>query len=81
VLRHGQAPLRPDEFAPLATVGSGRVVLVARAAGVAVAVADQWQGFGVGSALARRLASEATAAGIVDAHALTAADNRAFVAG
>jgi GNAT superfamily N-acetyltransferase len=91
--------LRPDELALLATAGSGRVVLVARAsdqpvgiahlardpdgaasAKVAVAVADRWQGLGVGTALAHRLATEATAAGIVDVHASIAADNRASLA-
>jgi hypothetical protein len=65
----GKRRLRPDELALLATVGSGRVVLVARAGE-----------HPIGIALARRLAAEATAAGIVDVHALIAADNRASLA-
>lgn len=50
------------------------------AAEVAVAVADPWQRLGVGIALARRLACEAAATGIVHVHALIAADNRASLA-
>jgi GNAT superfamily N-acetyltransferase len=90
--------LSADELALLTDVGSGRLVLVARAgrhpiglahlvrepettaAEVAIVVADPWQRLGVGIALARRLAAEAAAAGIVHAHALIAADNRASLA-
>ena len=47
---------------------------------VAIVVADPWQRFGVGTALARRLASEAAAIGIDRVHALIANDNRASLA-
>ena len=47
---------------------------------VAVVVADTWQGLGVGTALARGLASEAAAAGIRRVHALIGADNAASLA-
>jgi GNAT superfamily N-acetyltransferase len=46
----------------------------------AVVVADEWQGLGIGRALARRLVFDAAAAGIGRIHALIAADNRASYA-
>src|SRR5437899_8913515 len=46
-------------------VGIARLVRDGREAEVAFAVADDWQGKGVGTLLADRLAAEARAAGIV----------------
>jgi acetyltransferase len=46
----------------------------------AVMVADEWQGIGIGTALARRLAVDAAAAGIGRVHALIGGENRASLA-
>jgi GNAT superfamily N-acetyltransferase len=51
-----------------------------RSAEVGLAVADEWQGVGIGTALARRLAADAGRAGITRVHALIGADNRASLA-
>jgi GNAT superfamily N-acetyltransferase len=47
---------------------------------VAVAIGDEWQGSGIGTALARRLAADAAAAGISRLHALIGGENRAALA-
>jgi GNAT superfamily N-acetyltransferase len=56
-------------------VGIARLVRDGREAEVAFAVADDWQGKGVGTLLADRLAAEARAAGIVRVHCEVRADN------
>jgi acetyltransferase len=56
-------------------VGIARLVRNGREAEVAFAVADDWQGKGVGTLLADRLAAEARAAGIVRVHCEVRADN------
>jgi GNAT superfamily N-acetyltransferase len=56
-------------------VGIARLVRDGREAEVAFAVADDWQGKGVGTLLADRLAAEARAAGIVRVHCDVRADN------
>ena len=57
-------------------VGIARLVRRGRVAEVAFAVADDHQGRGVGSALARVLADDARAAGIVELHATVTGDSR-----
>jgi L-amino acid N-acyltransferase YncA len=47
---------------------------------VAVAVADEWRGVGIGTAITQRLAADAAAAGITRVHALIGAENRASLA-
>jgi len=49
--------------------GIGRFVRVGNAAEVAFEVADELQGTGIGTALARMLAGDARAAGVVEFHA------------
>ena len=55
--------------------GIARLVRKEQAAEVASEVADECQGRGIGSALARLLAADARAAGIVELHATVAGDN------
>src|SRR5438045_326285 len=55
--------------------GIGRLVRDGEAAEVAFEVADEAQGRGIGTALARTLAADARAAGIVEFHASVAGDN------
>ncbi len=57
-------------------VGIARLVRSGRVAEVAFAVADDLQGRGIGSALARVLADDARAAGIVELHATVTGDSR-----
>jgi GNAT superfamily N-acetyltransferase len=57
-------------------VGIARLVRQGRTAEVAFAVADEHQGRGIGSALARVLADDARAAGIVELHATVTGDTR-----
>ena len=56
-------------------VAIGRLVRQGRAAEVAFEVVDECQGRGIGTALARTLADDARAAGIVEFHATVAGDN------
>jgi ribosomal protein S18 acetylase RimI-like enzyme len=56
--------------------GIARLVREGRAAEVAFEVADECQGRGIGSALARVLAADARAAGIRELRATVAGDNR-----
>jgi RimJ/RimL family protein N-acetyltransferase len=56
-------------------VGIARLVRDGREAEVAFAVADDWQGKGVGTLLADRLAADARAAGIERVHCDVRADN------
>jgi acetyltransferase len=56
-------------------VGIARLVRDGREAEVAFAVADDWQGKGVGTLLADRLACDARAAGIVRVHCEARSDN------
>jgi acetyltransferase len=56
-------------------VGIARLVRDGREAEVAFAVADDWQGKGVGTLLVERLAADARAAGIVRVHCEVRADN------
>jgi GNAT superfamily N-acetyltransferase len=56
-------------------VGIARLVRDGDTAEVAFAVADEWQGKGVGSVLAERLADDARAAGITRFHADVRPDN------
>jgi GNAT superfamily N-acetyltransferase len=56
-------------------VGIARLVRDGREAEVAFAVADDWQGNGVGALLVDRLAADARAAGIVRVHCNARADN------
>jgi GNAT superfamily N-acetyltransferase len=56
--------------------GIARLVRQGRIAEVAFAVADEHQGRGIGSALARLLADDARAAGIVELHATVTGDSR-----
>jgi GNAT superfamily N-acetyltransferase len=56
-------------------VGIARLVRDGREAEVAFAVADDWQGEGVGTLLADRLAADARAAGIVRVRCDVRADN------
>jgi ribosomal protein S18 acetylase RimI-like enzyme len=53
------------------------LVRVGPAAEIAFAVADVYQGRGIASVLARELAADARAAGIIELHASVAADNPA----
>lgn len=62
-----------------APAGLARLVRDGRAAEVAFEVADEHQGRKIGSALARELAADARAAGIVELHATVAAGNRRAV--
>ncbi|MGE5691926.1 MAG: N-acetyltransferase family protein [Pseudomonadota bacterium] len=55
--------------------GVARLVRAGDAAEIAVAVADEHQGRGVGTALARQLAADALAAGIRELHATVTGDN------
>jgi GNAT superfamily N-acetyltransferase len=59
----------------LEPVGIARLVRDGREAEVAFAVADDWQGHGVGTLLADRLVADARAAGIVRMHCQVDADN------
>lgn len=61
-------------------VGIARLVRDGREAEVAFAVADDWQGNGVGTMLVDRLAADARAAGIVRLHCNVRADNTASLA-
>lgn len=61
-----------DDLRP---AGIARLVRNGKAAEVAFEVADEHQGRGIGSALARTLAADARAAGIVELHATVAGDN------
>ena len=56
-------------------IGVGRLVRDGDAAEVAFAVADEWQGKGVGSVLAERLGEDARAAGIAHLCAEVRPDN------
>ena len=56
-------------------IGIARLVRDGREAEVAFAVADDWQGKGVGTLLVERLAADARAAGIVRLHCEVRADN------
>jgi GNAT superfamily N-acetyltransferase len=56
--------------------GIARLVRLGRTAEVAFAVADEHQGRKVGSTLAKALAADARAAGIVELHATVAGGNR-----
>ncbi len=56
--------------------GLARLARKGRTAEVAFEVADEYQGRRIGSALARVLAADARAAGIVELHATVAGDNR-----
>jgi GNAT superfamily N-acetyltransferase len=56
--------------------GLARLVRRGRTAEVAFEVADECQGRGIGSALARALADDARAAGIVELHATVTGDRR-----
>jgi GNAT superfamily N-acetyltransferase len=56
--------------------GIARLVRQGRIAEVAFAVADEYQGRGIGSALAHVLAEDARAAGIVELHATVTGDSR-----
>jgi GNAT superfamily N-acetyltransferase len=60
-------------------VGVARLVRQGRSAEVAFAVADEYQGRRIGSALARVLAADARAAGIVELHAHVSGGNRPAV--
>jgi GNAT superfamily N-acetyltransferase len=61
-------------------VGVGRVVRVdAETADIAILVWDEWQGLGLGSWLARRLASAAAAEGVTRIAGTMLADNRPAV--
>jgi len=57
-------------------VGIARLARQGRIAEVAFAVADEHQGHGIGSALARVLADDARAAGIVELHATVTGNSR-----
>jgi ribosomal protein S18 acetylase RimI-like enzyme len=59
-----------------APAGLARLVRQGRAAEVAFEVADEHQGRRIGTALARMLAADARAAGIVELHATVTGDNR-----
>jgi GNAT superfamily N-acetyltransferase len=56
--------------------GIARLVRQGRIAEVAFAVADEYQGRGIGSALAQILADDARAAGIVELHATVTGSSR-----
>jgi GNAT superfamily N-acetyltransferase len=56
--------------------GIARLVRQGRIAEVAFAVADEYQGRGIGSALAQILADDARAAGIVELHATVTGNSR-----
>jgi GNAT superfamily N-acetyltransferase len=62
-------------YADREPVGIARLVRDGRDAEVAFAVADEWQGKGVGTLLVERLAADARAAGIVRLHCQARADN------
>jgi ribosomal protein S18 acetylase RimI-like enzyme len=62
-----------------APAGLARLVRDGRAAEVAFEVADEHQGRKIGSALARALADDARAAGIVELRATVAAENKRAV--
>ena len=74
-----------DGRSVLVARAGGRPVAVAHlvrdcdpsSAEAAVMVADEWQGVGIGTALAHRLARDAAAAGISRVHAFVGSDNRA----
>ena len=61
-------------------VAIARLVRDGRSAEIAVAVADDYQGCGIGSALTGELFTDARAAGITEITALVASDNPAAVA-
>jgi len=56
-------------------VGIARLVRDGSSAEVAYAVADEWQGHGIGTVLVERLAADARAAGITRFHGDVRADN------
>ena len=60
-------------------VGIARLVRDGSSAEVAFAVADEWQGHGIGTLLVERLAADARAAGITRFHGDVRADNTASV--
>jgi acetyltransferase len=60
--------------------GIARLVRRGRIAEVAFAVADEYQGRGIGSTLARVLADDARAAGIVELHATVTGDSKKVAA-
>jgi ribosomal protein S18 acetylase RimI-like enzyme len=60
-------------------VGIGRLVRDGRSAEIAFEVADEHQGRGIGSVLARELAADARAAGITELVATVCGDNAAVV--
>ena len=60
--------------------GIARLARRGRTAEVAFAVADEYQGRGIGSALARILADDARAAGIVELHAAVTGDSKKVAA-
>lgn len=62
-----------------APAGMARLVRTGRSAEIALEVADEHQGRGIGSILARELAADARAAGIVELVATVCGDNAAVV--
>jgi GNAT superfamily N-acetyltransferase len=58
-----------------APAGIARLVRDGAAAEIACAVADVYQGRGIGSALTRQLSADARAAGITELHAIVCGDN------